>query len=96
LVEVLEELLNVDTIDAWVERLTALGVPAGKVGSISDAFELADRLGLNPSVSLGEGQAPQVRNPISLSETPITRYGRPPVLGEHNEQVRRWLTKENK
>ena len=95
LVELLEELLGADTVDAWVERLTASGVPAGKVGSIPDAFELADRLGLDPTVLLGAGHDPQVRNPISFSGTPITRYAPPPVLGEHNHEVRRWLTEES-
>jgi formyl-CoA transferase len=91
----LEELLGHDTVDAWVERFTAAGVPAGKVGSIADAFELAERLGLEPTVPLAEGQGPQVRNPISFSATPISRYAPPPVLGEHNHHVRRWLTEEN-
>jgi formyl-CoA transferase len=95
LVELLEELLGAGTVDDWVEALTAAGVPAGKVGSIPDAFLLADRLGLDPTVPLGEGLAPQVRNPISFSATPITRYAPPPRLGEHNHQVRRWLTEES-
>lgn len=95
LVTLLEELLVADTVDAWVDRLTAEGVPAGKVGSVADAFDLADRLGLRPTVPLGEGRTSQVRNPISFSATPITRYAPPPGLGEHNHQVRRWLTEEN-
>jgi formyl-CoA transferase len=95
LVELLEELLGAGTVDDWVEGLTAAGVPAGKVGSIPDAFLLADRLGLDPTVPLGEGLAPQVRSPISFSATPITRYAPPPRLGEHNDQVRRWLTEES-
>lgn len=96
LVQNLEGLLGHDTVEVWVERLTAAGVPAGKVGSIRDAFELADRLGLDPIVLVGEGSAPQVRNPLSFSDTPITRYGPPPRLGEHNYEVRRWLTEEKR
>ncbi len=90
----LEGLLAADTVDAWVERLTPVGVPAGAVGSVSDAFDLAERLGLRPTVALGEGRSPQVRNPITFSATPITRYSPPPGLGEHNDQVRSWLTEE--
>ena len=46
LVRVLEEALAVDTVDAWTARLASVGVPAGQVGSIADAFDLAERLGL--------------------------------------------------
>jgi crotonobetainyl-CoA:carnitine CoA-transferase CaiB-like acyl-CoA transferase len=94
LVRLLEERLEADTVDAWAERLVAVGVPAGKVGTVPDAFDLAERLGLDPTVPVGEGRAPQVRNPVSYSETPITRYAPPPALGEHNHEVRRWLTEE--
>ena len=77
----LEVSLGEDTVDAWTERLTAVGVPAGKVGSIADGFELAERLGLQPTVDLEDGRAPQVRNPITFSDTPISGYAAPPRLG---------------
>jgi crotonobetainyl-CoA:carnitine CoA-transferase CaiB-like acyl-CoA transferase len=94
LVALLEEALAVDGVDAWTARLTAAGLPAGKVGTVADAFELADRLGLAPTVDVGVGYPPQVRSPLTFSKTPITRYTPPPLLGEHNEQVRRRLTEE--
>ena len=92
--QVLEAALAVDTADAWTTRLASVGVPAGRVGSIADAFDLAERLGLQPTVSVGSGAPPQTRNPITLSKTPLTRYAAPPRLGEHNHDVRRWLTEE--
>ena len=92
LVRVLEKALAVDTVDAWTARLASVGVPAGRVGSIADAFDLAERLGLEPTVSVGSEAPPQTRNPITLSKTPLTRYAAPPRLGEHNQDVRRWLT----
>jgi formyl-CoA transferase len=94
LVDRLETLLCVDTVDAWVDRLTAVGIPAGKVGSVADALDLADRLGLRPTVRVGEARPPQVRNPLTFSTTPITDYAPPPLLGQHNDDVRAWLTKE--
>ena len=94
LVQLLEIALAEDTVDGWTARLTSVGVPAGKVGSIADAFDLAERLGLRPTVSVGDGKPSQVRNAITFSDTPITRYAAPPLLGEHNDDVRRWLTKE--
>lgn len=95
LVAVLEEALATDTVDAWTQRLTAVGVPAGKVGDIADAFDLAERLGLDPTVSVGGQDPPQVRSPLGFSRTPLDTYAPPPRLGEHNDQIRHWLTKEN-
>ena len=94
LVRALEDVTTRDTVDAWVERLTAVGVPAGKVGTIADGFDLAERLGLDPVVPVGDGLPRQVRSPITFSDTPITAYAAPPLLGEHNDLVRSWLTKE--
>lgn len=94
LVELLEIALSTDTVDAWTDRLSSAGVPAGKVGTIADAFELADRLDLQPTVPVGDGKPHQVRNPITFSTTPITQYASPPLLGQHNDDVRDWLTKE--
>jgi crotonobetainyl-CoA:carnitine CoA-transferase CaiB-like acyl-CoA transferase len=45
-------------------------------------------------VSVGSEAPRQTRNPITLSKTPLTRYAAPPRLGEHNHDVRRWLTEE--
>lgn len=91
LVHLLTAAFSTDTVDAWAERCQSVGVPAGRVGDIADAFELADSLGLRPTVpTTGDGPA-QVRNPITFSETPITTYSAPPRLGQHNDEVRRWL-----
>ncbi|HST85248.1 MAG TPA: CoA transferase [Kineosporiaceae bacterium] len=96
LLALLEERLAAAPADVWVLRLTAVGVPAGTVGSIADAFALAERLGLEPVVDVGPDAPPQVRNPVILSATPVTRYTAPPRLGEHNHDIRRWLTQEKK
>ncbi|HVK28225.1 MAG TPA: CoA transferase [Nocardioides sp.] len=91
LVAALETALSADTVDAWVERLAAAGLPAGRVGTVADGFALAERLGLEPTVEIGVGRPPQVRSPLTFSETPVTAYVRPPRLGEHNDELRTWL-----
>lgn len=90
----LGELLGADEAAAWVKKLLAAGIPAGNVGSVADGFALATELGLEPLVEVGVGQPAQVRNPISFSDTPITRYTAPPRLGEHSQTVRAWLHQE--
>lgn len=90
----LGKLLATDDARSWVKQLLAVGVPAGNVGSIADGFALATELGLEPLIEVGEGRPAQVRNPISYSDTPITRYQAPPSLGEHSQGVREWLQQE--
>ncbi|GAA3524147.1 CaiB/BaiF CoA transferase family protein [Nocardioides daeguensis] len=92
LLPLLEEALAGDTVDAWVDTLTAAGLPVGKVGTVADGFTLAARLGLEPTVEVGAGASPQVRSPLGFSATPITRYTAPPRLGEHNDVVRTMLS----
>ncbi len=94
LVVTLESALAEGTVDAWIADLTSVGVPAGAVGSIGDAFELAEQLDLHPTVDVGQSAPRQVRNPITFSKTPVTGYAAPPRLGQHNDEVRQWLTEE--
>jgi formyl-CoA transferase len=86
--------LAAKTADEWASHLSAAGVPAGKVGTIADGFALAEMLGLRPLVEVGGGLPAQVRNPVAFSDTPITNYAPPPRLGQHSDDVRRWLSEE--
>lgn len=88
MVALLEDRLATQDADEWVRRLTDAGVPAGTVGDIASGFALAERLGLRPRVTVGDGAMDQVRSPIGFSRTPVTDYRRPPALGEHTDAVR--------
>lgn len=84
----LEDRLRERPAAQWAELLTAAGVPAGKVNSVAEALELAERLGLAPVVEIAEETGPrtsrQIANPIRMSATPA-RYRRlSPLLGEHD------------
>ncbi|GAB3562285.1 CoA transferase [Amycolatopsis endophytica] len=91
----LEDLLRRDTAGAWSARLTAAGVPAGEVGDLGDGLRLADSLGLDPAVDVGAAPR-QVRHPVTYSDTPVTTYTAPPRLGQHNDEIRRWLAEETR
>jgi len=86
----LEACLARDTAAHWAAALTRAGVPAGKVGDLGDAIALAADLGLEPTVSVG-APPDQVRHPVTYSATPVTAYQAPPRLGEHSDEIRRWL-----
>ncbi|KAK1784549.1 hypothetical protein P4O66_022158 [Electrophorus voltai] len=72
--------------DSWFEALTERGVPCGPLNDIADAIALAERLNLDPVVSIDDPRrdAPtrQVANPIRMSGTPATYRSAPPRLGE--------------
>ncbi|MFF8606943.1 CaiB/BaiF CoA transferase family protein [Streptomyces sp. NPDC015346] len=75
------------TADSWFEELTAVGVPCGPINDLAAAFDLADRLGLEPRVPAGAAGAAQVANPIALDVTPPVYRCAPPRLGEHTEAL---------
>lgn len=85
LVAALERRLRARPAAEWVAELTAAGVPCGVVNSVDEAFALAERLGLDPVVTLDGKRS--VANPIRLSATPVSYRGRPPRLGEHTAEV---------
>lgn len=81
-------------VDHWVDVLTDAGVPAGKVESIGSAFELAEKLGLEPRVRVDDG-IDQVRHPVTFSRTPVDSYARPPRVGEHADAVHRLIAERS-
>jgi crotonobetainyl-CoA:carnitine CoA-transferase CaiB-like acyl-CoA transferase len=83
----LERLLAERSAAEWVDDLASAGLPVGPVNSISEAFDLAERLGLDPAASLErDGEAVRsAANPIHLLESPAQYLLPPPHLGEHPE-----------
>ena len=73
--------------------LNKAGVPCGPINSIREGVELAESLGLNPRVTVGEGDRAidLVRNPIHFSDAGVRYDLPPPTLGEHSEEIRAWL-----
>jgi crotonobetainyl-CoA:carnitine CoA-transferase CaiB-like acyl-CoA transferase len=83
-----------DTTAAWIERLTAAGVPAGPINDVPEAFALAARLGLSAFSEVATADGDDLRlpaPPIRLSETPANVDRPPPRLGEHSDEIRAWL-----
>ncbi|MFD5193963.1 CaiB/BaiF CoA transferase family protein [Streptomyces sp. NPDC058357] len=87
--------LALRTAAEWFGLLTPLGVPCGPVNDLAGAFEFAERLGLSPRVTPADADPDDpmtlVANPIGLSRTPPRYERRPPRLGEHTEELKRWL-----
>jgi crotonobetainyl-CoA:carnitine CoA-transferase CaiB-like acyl-CoA transferase len=90
------EALSAKGADEWFELLVDAGVPCGPINSVAGGFAIAERFGLDPVVTVGEGDraVPTTRNPIRFSDTPATYELPPPELDEHGDELRRWLTKD--
>ncbi|MFZ9628302.1 MAG: CaiB/BaiF CoA transferase family protein [Ilumatobacteraceae bacterium] len=90
---ILVERLSHWSADDLFVQLNAAGVPCGPINSIGEGVELAERLGLAPRVTVGEGDraVTVVRNPITFSESSPQYRLPPPGLGEHSDEIRQWL-----
>jgi len=77
----------------WSAILAPLGVPCGPVNDLAGAFDLAETLGLEPTIQAGDGADAITlpANPIGLSGTSIRSASRPPRLGEHTAELTAWL-----
>lgn len=76
----IEAALKAKGADHWYHELTAVGVPAGPINDLSEAFAFAEELGIEAVVQMPDGPTPQVANPITLSATPVTYRNSPPPL----------------
>ncbi len=74
--------------------LNRVGVPAGPINTIGQGVELAESLGLEPRVTVGQGKraVDTVRNPITFHDAELTYSLPPPRLGEHSDELRAWLS----
>ncbi|MGW5170255.1 CaiB/BaiF CoA transferase family protein [Streptomyces nodosus] len=91
LIASLEKRLAADDCAVWQDRLTAAGVPAGRVGTVADGFALAERLGLAPTVAPVDGGTPAPRHAVSYSTGLVRPASAPPALGADDDRVRAWL-----
>lgn len=88
----LEKLAQWNSDDLFI-ALNKVGVPCGPINTIGDGVELAEKLGLRPRVTVGEGdrEVTLVRNPITFSDGELDYRLPPPTLGEHSDEIRNWL-----
>jgi CoA:oxalate CoA-transferase len=78
------------TVEAWIERLNAAGVPCGRVMSLADVF--ADPQVLAQEMVLevehpGHGPVRMTGFPVKLGATPARIRHPAPRLGEHTDAV---------
>jgi len=95
LIPLLERALALAPVAEWQERLIAAEVPAGRVAGIDESLDLAQHLGLEPTIDVhdetGHTVGRQVRHPATWNPPLATITAAPPRLGEHTDTVLAWL-----
>ena len=98
LVATLEAALASGTAESWLERLSALGVPAGKVRTLDDVYAWDQTLSQGLLVDVDHPTAGHVQLPGPPLRFDDNAYAGtrqqhlpPPRLGEHDASVRAWL-----
>ncbi|NGP05006.1 CoA transferase [Rhodococcus sp. 14C212] len=81
LCEEITSILATAGADHWYDELARVGVPAGPINDVAEAFEFARRLGLDAVVSVPGSATSQVGNPLTFSRTPVRYRSAPPPLG---------------
>ncbi|MEQ8436369.1 MAG: CoA transferase [Ilumatobacter fluminis] len=81
------------TADDLFDALSARGVPCGPINTVGEGIEFAERIGLEPRVTVGEGdeEVDLVRNPIRFSAAAPQYTLPPPTLGQHTDDIKSWL-----
>jgi crotonobetainyl-CoA:carnitine CoA-transferase CaiB-like acyl-CoA transferase len=90
--DAIEAELGRDEVATWVEHLNAAGVPAGPVLDLAQVFADPQVRARDMLVELPHPQVGTFRTtglPVKLSDTPGRIERRPPLLGEHTEEVLR-------
>ena len=94
LVEIIETQIAPWTVDDFLRRLEAQGVPCGRVRSIDQALadpQVAARNMLLTMSHQAVGTFQMIGNPMTLSSAPPTYRLPPPALGEHSTSILREL-----
>jgi len=77
-------------VDVWIERLNAAGVPAGPVLDLAQVFADPQVLAREMLVELAHPEIGTFKTtglPVKLSASPGRIERRPPLLGEHTDEV---------
>lgn len=90
----IESVLETQSVEYWVEQLSAQGIPCGPVLNISDAITHEQIQGRKlihqvPNPVDSETDFHVVGNPLHFNGQPSTPQGGPPLLGEHTAEILR-------
>lgn len=76
----------------WLDGLAAIGVPAGPVNKVSEAFADPQVQHREMQINMAHPEAGPdgvdlIGNPVKMSETPVSYRHAPPTLGQHTDDI---------
>jgi formyl-CoA transferase len=86
----IEQRLQENTSDYWIETLNAAGVACGRINNLKEVFEepQVKHLGtLRKVTSTHLGEQTLMGQPVTLTRTPSTIARAAPKRGEHSEEI---------
>ncbi|MBI1875376.1 MAG: CoA transferase [Acidobacteria bacterium] len=87
---ILTGLFSTRTREAWIELLTAAGIPCGSVREVADVLNdphLMAREMVREVLHPTAGAVKVLGTPVKLSGSPGRVHSSPPLLGQHTDQV---------
>lgn len=90
LVQALEQSFAKDSCEHWIDRLLAVGIPAGPILTYPQAFDSAHGRHRQMRIEIDhpiEGKVPNIGFAVKMGGTPQQVRRAPPLLGQHTEEV---------
>ncbi|MEZ5708778.1 MAG: CaiB/BaiF CoA-transferase family protein [Blastomonas sp.] len=87
----IEEALAADGMAGWVARLEAAGVPCAPINTVPDILADPQAIHRNMLIHLehpNAGKLPMLASPMRFANAPLEYHRHPPLLGEHDAEVR--------
>jgi len=89
LTPILEGALAQQDADYWLKKLRAAEIPCGPINALDETLndpQIRQR-GMIVELEHPVGLLKMLGSPLHLSDTPVTYRRRPPLLGEHTEEI---------
>ncbi len=89
LVPILEAALAQQNADFWLEKLRTAEIPCGPINALDETLNdpQIHHRGMIVELEHPVGLLKMLGSPLHLADTPVTYRRRPPLLGEHTEEV---------
>lgn len=88
--QIIDEAFLAKTAEEWVQILSDVGVPAGKVNTIEEAFLQPQAQARNMLITFAHPFGKKMKcagNPIKMSTSKVEEYKPAPGIGEHTQEV---------